>query len=83
MTTSQNTQTITTTYKTHAVSGAGRITAKGMGRQRTMPYDPRYSANVNHGMVAGVLANILGWERDDNLTHMGFNDGTHKFVRTL
>lgn len=83
MTKTQNIQTITTTYKTHAVTGKGSITAKGGGRQRTMTYDPRYSANVNHGMAGGILANLLGWAKDDNLTHMGFNDGTHKFVRTL
>ena len=46
--------TITTTYRTDA-RGKGKVTAKGHGRQRTIPYDHAASAERNHGAAAGVL----------------------------
>lgn len=69
--------TITTTFK--STGATGRITAKGGGKQRTVDFDPRQSANHNHGVAAGTLAKALGLTWHDNITHMGFNDGTHKF----
>lgn len=70
--------TITTKYGSTA-TGAGRITAKGAGKQRTIPYSHARSAEQNHGDAAGTLALALGLTDHDGITHMGFNDGTHKF----
>ena len=70
--------TLTTTYRTDA-RGAGKVTAKGAGRQRTVAYDQAVSAERNHGNAAGELAKALGLPWSDGITHMGFNDGTHKF----
>ena len=71
--------TITTKYTTTS-TGAGRILAKGAGKQRTLPYDQARSAERNHGEAAGELAKALGLSWSDSIVHMGFNDGTHKFV---
>lgn len=49
--------TITTTYKTNSKTGKGTITAKGRGRQVTVPYDHAKSVDANHGSAAGVLGN--------------------------
>ena len=70
---------ITTKYTTTS-TGAGRIVAKGGGKQRTLPYDHSASRERNHGLAAGELAKVLGLTWSDSVTHMGFNDGTHKFV---
>lgn len=48
--------TITTTYTSRKVSGAGIIVAKGAGKQATTPYDDSKSANYNHGVAAAALA---------------------------
>lgn len=50
--------TITTTYHANA-NGAGRITAKGRGKQRTSNYDPARSVDANHAAAAGVLGNVV------------------------
>ena len=71
--------TITTKY-TSTANGQGRIVAKGRGKQRTIPYDHGSSAQRNHGIAAGTLAQALGVEWSTGITHMGFADGTHKFV---
>jgi hypothetical protein len=71
---------ITTKYTTTG-KGEGRILAKGGGKQRTLPYDHSASIPRNHGLAAGELAKALGLTWDENrITHMGFADGTHKFV---
>jgi hypothetical protein len=72
--------TITTTYKTN-LNGTGKITAKGGGKQRTINYDHSRSIHQNHGDAAGVLALALGLGPDaaKTATHMGFNNGVHKF----
>ena len=70
--------TITTTYRTDA-RGAGKVTAKGGGRQRTLAYDQAASADRNHGSAAGELAKVLGLKWSEHIVHMSFNDGTHKF----
>jgi hypothetical protein len=71
--------TITTKYTTTS-TGAGRILAKGNGKQKTLPYDHAFSDKRNHGLAAGELAKALGLTWSDSITHVGFNDGTHKFV---
>jgi hypothetical protein len=53
---------ITTTYRTTA-TGAGRITAKGQGKQRTVSYDPALSVDANHGAALGALVNVLTDDR--------------------
>lgn len=50
--------TITTTYTSNA-KGAGRVVAKGHGKQRTVPTDMAYSPDQNHAAAAGALLNIL------------------------
>lgn len=70
--------TITTKYNS-SNTGAGRITAKGAGKQRTVPYRHGESAARNHGNAAGTLALALGLTYHEGITHMGFDDGTHKF----
>lgn len=54
--------TITTTYTSNA-KGAGRVVAKGHGRQRTVPTDPAYSPDQNHAAAAGALLNVLTDDR--------------------
>lgn len=71
-------QTITTTYGSKA-NGAGKIVAKGGGRQRTVTYDPAVSKERNHGSAAGDVALLLGWKVDDEIVHIGFDNGVHKF----
>lgn len=48
-------QTITTSYHTVERTGAGRITAKGGGKQRTVSVDLSKSSDWNHGNAAGTL----------------------------
>lgn len=84
---------ITTKYTTTA-NGAGRIVAKANGRQLTSAYDQSKSANWNHGTAAGALilekgsdimsvatvSDIVARLDAGKVTHMGFDDGTHRFV---
>lgn len=49
---------ITTSYVT-AANGAGKILAKGEGKQRTVPFDHSLSVARNHGVAAGTLALVL------------------------
>lgn len=49
---------ITTTYTT-TPAGAGRIVAKGAGRQRTLPYDQTKSMEWNFGAGVGALLAVL------------------------
>ena len=72
-------QTITTKYSNKNLMGTGQIVAKGAGRQRTVNYNHAKSSEWNHGVAAGTLAVVLGLKWSDGITHMGFNDGTHKF----
>ena len=72
--------TITTTYKTND-KGQGRITAKGNGKQRTIPYDHDLTPEQNHGVAAGTLGLVFGWTPDvvDLCQHVNNHDGTHTF----
>ena len=71
--------TITTRY-TVTEKGAGRIVAKGNGKQATVVYDHEHSADWNHGEAAGTLCLKLGWTGDlDSIAH-ACNDGVHKFT---
>lgn len=45
---------ITTTQKSND-KGTTKITAKGMGRQKTVTYDHAYSNDANHGRAAAAL----------------------------
>ena len=50
--------TITTT-QTSTANGAGRIVAKGHGKQRTVPVNLGMSDEWNRGAAVGALLNIL------------------------
>lgn len=49
---------ITTTYTTNS-KGAGRIVAKGAGKQKTVPYNHERTPGQNHGDAAGELLKTL------------------------
>ena len=72
--------TIRTEYKTR--QGAGRITAKGGGKQRTIPYDHSRSPGQNHGEAAGILGNALGFNSDADLSAVDNGNGTATYVLT-
>lgn len=44
------------TAQTATKAGAGRIVAKGGGKQVTLPYDHSKSSGDNHGLAAAELA---------------------------
>jgi hypothetical protein len=69
---------IRTQYTTTS-TGAGRVVAKGGGKQRTITYDHGQSPRRNHGNAAGELALVLGLPWDDRITHIGFANSTHQF----
>lgn len=50
---------ISTTYRANS-SGAGRITAKGGGKQRTINYDHSFNTRDNHRMAMENLAMAHG-----------------------
>ncbi|HEV7948348.1 MAG TPA: hypothetical protein VGP24_01150 [Glaciihabitans sp.] len=58
--------TITTTYTSNA-QGAGRVVAKGHGKQRTVPTVPEYSPDQNHAAACGALLNVLTDERQQSM----------------
>ena len=66
---------IRTSYSTND-KGAGRIVAKGAGKQCTMPYDPSMSSDANHGQAAGILALVLGLGWSDSIAHDSNDSGT-------
>lgn len=75
---------ITTSYTSNA-SGAGRIVAKGNGKQRTVAYDHSKSPAWNYGNAAGTLGLVL-WQGDsarrlaaDVAMHVVLHDGRHQF----
>lgn len=70
--------TITTTYTT-TDKGAGRIVAKGNGKQRTIPFDHEVSVDRNHGNAAGELALVLGLPWVDTIVHGPMGGGKHLF----
>lgn len=49
--------TVTTKYSSHPTSGAGRIVAKGAGKQKTLPYNHRATREENHADAAASLFN--------------------------
>jgi hypothetical protein len=49
---------ITTTYGANK-DGAGRIVAKGAGKQKTVPYNHERTPGENHGDAAGELIKTL------------------------
>lgn len=67
---------IRTAYHTHPTTGASRITAKGGGKQRTIPFDPAKSTDRNHGEAAGTLALVLGLTWHDGIAHDSNDSGT-------
>lgn len=67
---------IRTAYNSHPTTGASRITAKGAGKQRTVPFDPAKSSDWNHGNAAGTLALALGLTWHDGITHDQNDSGT-------
>jgi hypothetical protein len=81
--------TVTTTYHKNS-NGAGRITAKGKGKQRTVTYDHSKSADSNHGLAAAALLNALLTPMEaavhrhpsaqDRIAHTGLGNGVHKFI---
>jgi len=74
---------ITTEYKTNA-NGAGRIVAKGAGKQHTMAYEQDQSPNVNHGAAAGILArkvipSAVHAKVAETVTHEDLGNGKRRF----
>ena len=49
--------------KSSTPSGAPKVTAKGSGKQRTLPWDLSKSADANYGAAVGALTNVLTDER--------------------
>lgn len=76
--------TIRTQYTT-TERGAGRILAKGGGKQRTLPYDHSVSPARNHGLAAGELALVLITGKKARqiaargFSHIGRANSTHEF----
>ena len=63
------------------VNGAGKVRAKGGGKQRTVPLDLSKSSEWNHGAAAGELALVLGWPWSDDIEHDSNDSGTkHGFA---
>lgn len=60
-TTTTTTMTITTKYSGPTDTRGSRITAKGAGRQLTVPYDYALGAVDNHAAAAQALAAVLGY----------------------
>lgn len=70
---------IRTAYKT-TKTGAGRIVAKGGGKQVTKPFDHALSKGDNHGLAAADLAlkvQPTGWtvEQVNSATKQATDDG--------
>lgn len=70
------------TTRTSAPSGAGRVIAKGRGKQRTHKWDLSKSADWNHGTAAGTLLLALGHDDSDwPITHDSDDSGNrHVFT---
>lgn len=68
-----------TTKHTSTATGAGRVLAKGGGKQRTIEWDHSVSSARNHGNAAGELALALGLSWHDDITHNNVDNSTHKF----
>lgn len=68
---------IRTSYQTNA-NGTGQILAKGGGKQRTTQVDLSKSAAWNHGVAAGALALVLGWEWHDGVETDSNDSGTKR-----
>ena len=49
-----------TTSHTSTATGAGRIVAKGGGKQRTIPFNHEAGAVGSHRLAAETLAGVLG-----------------------
>jgi hypothetical protein len=54
---------ITTQYRTDG-NGKGKVTAKAMGKQRTVVYDHSSTPDVNHARAAGVFLNDFGTDEE-------------------
>lgn len=71
-----------TTTLVHNDKGTTKIVAKAAGKQRTINYDHGVSHDYNHGTAAGVLANVLGWQPDHDISHVTENGSVHRFTNT-
>ena len=60
MTTTTLTLTLTTRYSGPTDTRGSRITAKGAGRQLSVPYDYALGVVDNHAAAAQALAQVLG-----------------------
>ena len=69
-------QTIKTAH-TSTKAGAGRMVAKGEGKQRTVNYDHSLSVSKNHANAAAELGNALGWKPDEEIAV--FDGDTYTF----
>lgn len=50
---------ITTRYNSNPATGKGSITAKGYGKQRTVPIDHSLTSDAKHASAVGALVNVL------------------------
>lgn len=81
--TKTTTAKVTTTYTTTKVNGAGRILAKGFGKQKSMPYDHSITVSQNHGRAAAALVrsqvSVDAWDRVAHSARYVFIDNKHVF----
>lgn len=47
------------TVQSSTPTGAGKVTAKAGGKQRSVRVDPALSVEANHASAVGALANVL------------------------
>jgi hypothetical protein len=63
------------------VNGTPKVTARGAGRQKTIPFDLAVSSERNHGNAAGELALLLGLSWSNAIEHDSNDSGTkHGFA---
>jgi hypothetical protein len=48
-----------TTVQSSTATGAGKVTAKANGKQRSVRVDPSRSVEANHAAAVGALLNVL------------------------
>lgn len=58
-----------------------KVVAKGNGRSRTVRWDKDKTDAANHGAVAGLLGDALGWGKNAAVTYTRKPDGSYIFVR--
>lgn len=50
---------VKTTYHTNPTTGAGKVTAKALGKQRTVSYNHDGGQDVSHGAAVGAVLDAV------------------------